>query len=47
MFKKLDVYFSSIIYQVQSMAFGINEDINNGEVAEKQFLNMALSNTAM
>ena len=41
-FKKLDCYFSSIIYQVQTLAFGAND---TSEVNVKQYLNMALGSS--
>ena len=44
-FKKLDCYFSSIIYQVQTLAFGANDA--HGEVNFKQFLNLAVGSSAM
>ena len=43
-FRKLDVYFSSIIYQVQTLAFNMDERILGGEVAFKQFINLPLAN---
>jgi len=46
-FRKLDVYFGSIIYQVQTLAFGIDERQNEGEVAMKQFMNLPLGSSAM
>ena len=45
MFKKLDCYFSSIIYQVQTLAFGADD--SQGEVNIKQFMNLAVGSSAV